>query len=108
MHGADLHAGTLFDRRTFASEDELRAAVELSRNLAAPVVHDPPPLASADTERERRRALLARAADARTALAADYLAQARALRAPGAALGGWAAAVAPDARARSRDPRQPL
>ena len=70
-------AGTLFDRRTFASEDELRAAVELSRNLAAPVVHDPPPLASADTERERRRVLLARSADARTALAADYFGGAR-------------------------------
>ena len=95
LHGADLHAGTLFDRRTFASGDELRAAVELSRNLAAPVVHDPPPLASADTDRERRRALLARAADARTALAADYFADARALRAPGAALGSWAAQVAP-------------
>ena len=94
LHGADLRAGTLFDRRTFASEDELRAAVELSRNLAAPVVHDPPPLASADTDRERRRVLLARAADARTALASDYFAEARALRAPGAALGAWAAAVA--------------
>ena len=105
LHGADLRAGTLFDRRTFASESELRAAVELSRNLAAPVVHDPPPLASADTDRERRRALLARAADARTALAADYLAQARALRAPGAALGGWAAAVAPGA---GRDPETPV
>ena len=105
MHGADLHAGTLFDRRTFASEDELRAAVELSRNLAAPVVHDPPPLASADTERERRRVLLARAADARTALAADYLARARALRAPGAALGEWAAAVAPGA---GRDAETPV
>ena len=93
LHGADLHAGTLFERRTFASEAELRAAVELSRNLAAPVVHDPPPLSSADTDRERRRALLARAADARTALAADYLAEARALRAPGAGLGEWAAAV---------------
>ena len=95
LHGADLNANTLFDRRTFASEAELRAAVELSRNLAAPVVHDPPALASADTERERRRVLLARAADARTALAADYLAQARALRAPGAELGEWAAQVAP-------------
>ena len=94
LHGADLQAGTLFDRRTFASEDELRAAVELSRNLAAPVVHDPPPLSSADTDRERRRVLLARAAEARTALASDYLAEARALRAPGAALGEWAAAVA--------------
>ena len=101
LHGADLRADTLFDRRTFGSEAELRAAVELSRNLTAPVVHDPPPLASADTERERRRVLLARAADARTALAADYLAQARALRAPGAALGGWAAEIAPGA---GRDP----
>ena len=94
LHGADLQAGTLFDRRTFAGEDELRAAVELSRNLAAPVVHDPPPLASADTDRERRRALLARAADARTALSADYFADARANRAPGVALGAWAAALA--------------
>ena len=98
MHGADLHAGTLFERRTFASADELRAAVELSRNLAAPVVHDPPPLASADTDRERRRALLARAADARTALAADYFVEARAVRAPGATLGSWAAQVAPGVR----------
>ena len=98
LHGADLHAGTLFERRTFASEDELRAAVEFSRNLAAPVVHDPPPLGSADTDRERRRALLARAADARTALAADYFGEARALRAPGAALGKWAAQVAPSLR----------
>ena len=105
LHGADLHAGTLFDRRTFASEDELRAAVELSRNLAAPVVHDPPPLASADTERERRRVLLARAADARTALAADYFGGARALRAPGAALGEWAAAVAAPS---GRDAEQPV
>ena len=104
-HGADLQAGTLFDRRTFASEAELRAAVELSRNLAAPVVHDPPALASADTDRERRRVLLARAADARTALAADYLAQARALRAPGAPLGGWAAEIA---RGGGRDPDTPV
>ena len=105
LHGADLMAATLFDRRTFGSEAELRAAVELSRNLAAPVVHDPPPLASADTDRERRRVLLARAADARAALAADYLAQARALRAPGAALGGWAAEIA---RGTGRDPGTPV
>ena len=69
LHDADLRAGSLFDRRTFAGEAELRAAVELSRNLAAPVAHDPPALASADTDRERRRVLLARSADARAALA---------------------------------------
>ena len=44
-------------------------------------------------------------ADARAALAADYLAQARALRAPGAALGGWAAEIARDA---GRDPELPV
>ena len=95
LHAADLKAGNLFDRRTFANEAELRTAVELSRNLAAPVVHDPPALASAETDQERRRILLARSADARAALAGDYFAHARALRAPGAALGAWAAQAAP-------------
>ena len=92
-HGADLRPGILLDRRTFGSEAELHAAVELSRNLAAPVVHDPLPLASAETDRERRLVLLARAADARTALAADWFGHARSLRAPGADLGAWADAV---------------
>ena len=94
-HGADLKPGTLLDRRTFGSDADLHAAIELSRNLAAPVVHDPLPLASAETDRERRLVLLARAADARTALAADYFAHARSLRVPGADLGAWADAVAP-------------
>ena len=95
LHTADLKAGNLFDRRTFANEAELRTAVELSRNLTAPVVHDPPALASAETDQERRRILVARSADARAALAGDYFAHARALRAPGAALGAWAAQAAP-------------
>ena len=59
------------------------------------MVHDPPALASAETDQERRRILLARSADARAALAGDYFAHARALRAPGAALGAWAAVAAP-------------
>ena len=67
----------------------------MSRNLTAPVVHDPPALASAETDQERRRILLARSADARAALAGDYFAHARALRAPGATLGAWAAQAAP-------------
>ena len=95
LHAADLKAGNLLDRRTFANEAELRTAVELSRNLAVPVVHDPPALASAETDQERRRILLARSADARAALAGDYFAHARALRAPGATLGAWAAQAAP-------------
>ena len=113
-HGADLKPATLFDRRTFGDEAELHAAIELSRNLAAPVIHDPQPLASAETDRERRLVLLARAADARTALAADYFAHARSLRAPGADLGAWADAVAPagaqDAESpeSGRDPAAPV
>ncbi len=104
-HAADLDPATLFDRRTFGAEAELRAAVELARNLAAPMVHDPPPMASAETDRERRNVLLARSGDARAALAADYFAPARALRAPGAGLGAWAEAVAPGT---ARDPDRPV
>ena len=113
-HGADLKPGTLLDRRTFGNEADLHAAIELSRNLAAPVVHDPLPLASAETDRERRLVLLARAADARTALAADYFAHARSLRAPGADLGPWAEAVAPEGARHAewaesrRDPEAPV
>ena len=103
-HGADLKPATLFDRRTFGDEAELHAAIELSRNLAAPVIHDPQPLASAETDRERRLVLLARSADARTALAADYFGHARSLRVPGADLGAWANAVSQD---RGRDPVAP-
>ena len=106
-HGADLRPGILLDRRTFGSEAELHAAVELSRNLAAPVVHDPLPLASAETDRERRLVLLARAADARTALAADWFGHARSLRVPGAALGAWADAVSGE-HGRGRDSGEPI
>ncbi len=104
-HGVDLRPGILLDRRTFGSQAELHAAVELSRNLAAPVVHDPLPLASAETDRERRLVLLARAADARTALAADWFGHARSLRTPGAELGAWADAVS---GGRGRDTGKPI
>jgi len=106
-HAADLEPGTLFDRRTFESASELRAAVELSRNLAAPVIHDPPPLAAAETDRERRRVLLGRAADARAALAADYFAWARALRAPGAIRPGRSAATSSWSCSRAAASRTP-
>ena len=95
MHAADLQPGNLFDRRTISGEDELRIAIELSRNLAVPVVHDPVPVGSSDTSEERRRLLLGRSADARVALAADYFAHIRSLRAEGADLGAWAAAIVP-------------
>ncbi len=105
LHAADLRPANLFDRSTFRDRRALHTAIELSRNLAAPVVHDPLPLASAGTDQERRRVLLGRAADARTALASDYFAHARSLRAPGADLGAWAAAVVPSS---GRDPARPV
>ena len=95
MHAADLDPGNLFDRATIGGEADRRTAIEVSRNLAAPVVHDPFPVGSAETSQERRRALLARSADARSALAADFFDHVRALRAPGADLGEWAASLVP-------------
>ncbi|MDE0059596.1 MAG: hypothetical protein OXI64_05900 [Defluviicoccus sp.] len=95
MHAADLKAGNLFDRGTLGTAEERRTAIEVSRNLAAPVIWDPFPVASAGTEAEQRLALLARSASARSALAAEYFAHSRSLRAPGAGLGGWVAALVP-------------
>lgn len=103
MHGADLKPGNLFDTATIGTPEARRTAVELSRNLAVPVVFDPVPVASAETSQERRRALLARSAAARSALAADFFEHARSLRAPGPALGGWAAALVP-----GRDASRPV
>ena len=103
MHAADLKPGNLFDRGTLGTSEERRTAIELSRNLAAPVVFDPAPVGTAETSSERRRVLLVRAADARSALAADYFAHSRGLRAPGAALGAWAAALVP-----GRDASKPV
>ena len=102
-HAADLKPGNLFDRGTLGTSEERRTAIELSRNLAAPVVFDPAPVGTAETSSERRRVLLVRSADARSALAADYFAHSRGLRAPGAALGGWAAAMVP-----GRDASKPV
>ena len=95
MHGADLQPGNLLDVRTFSDGEKEKAAVELGRNLAAPVVWDPVPVRAVDTPDERRLALRARAADARGALAMDWFVRARAKRAPAAELGAWAAALAP-------------
>ncbi|MCY4500195.1 MAG: hypothetical protein OXE57_01345 [Alphaproteobacteria bacterium] len=104
LHGADVRADTLFDTATFHDAATLEAAVELARNLASPLVHDQPALASATTPAERRRVLLGRSADARAALAADVFSRARALRAPAVDLGAWAQAVLPEGGARKPGP----
>lgn len=100
-HGADLRAANLFEMRTFATREELDTAVELSRNLAAPVVFPQVPFATAETEQEMGQVLYARALDARTALSADYLSHVRSLRYPGADLGGWVAELVPGEAGRT-------
>lgn len=100
-HGADLRPANLLETRTFANREELDAAVELSRNLAAPVVFGQVPFVTAETADEKARVLYARALDARTALSADYMSHARSLRYPGAALGGWVAELVPGEAGRT-------
>ncbi len=94
-HGADLRPDSLFGVESFRSDEELQAAIALSRNLTAPVVEDPEPLGAVDSASERARVMASRAAAARRALAAEALGHLRALRAPGPELGAWAAAVDP-------------
>ena len=90
------------------------SAKPLSDNLAAPVVHDPLPLASAETDRDRRLVLLDRAANARTALAADYLLMPEACVRPAPISAPWAEAVAPEGARHAesaesrRDPEAPV
>ena len=100
-HGADLRPSNLLETRTFTTREELETAVEVSRNLAAPIVFGQVPFVTAGTEREKSRALYGRALDARTALSADYMSHARSMRYPGAALGGWVAALVPEEAERS-------
>ena len=104
LHGADVRADTLFDTATFHDATTLEAAVELARNLASPLVHDQPALASATTPAERRRVLLGRSADARSALASHVFSRARAFRAPAIDLGPWARAMLPEDAAREAGP----
>ena len=94
-HGSDMRPANLLDKRTFASREELETAVDVSRNLAAPVVFGQVPFVTAETAQEKARVLYARALDARTALSADYMSHARSLRHPGVALGDWVAELVP-------------
>ena len=94
-HDADIRAGSLFDVDTFGDDDERLAAGELGRNLAAPLVWDRYPLRAVDTDQDRELAMLARAADARSALASDWFARSRGAREPAVDLAGWASTLAP-------------
>lgn len=94
-HGADLRADSLFGVDSFVSPGQLDAAIALSRNLTVPSVENPEPLGAVDSASGRARVMASRAAAARRALAAEALGHLRALRAPGPALGDWAAAVDP-------------
>ena len=96
-HDADIKASSLFDVDTFGDDEERLAAEELGRNLASPLVWDRYPLKAVDTAHDRELAMLARAADARSALASDWFARARGAREPAVDLAGWASALAPGA-----------
>ena len=94
-HDADIKAGSLFDVDTFDDDRQRLAAGELGRNLAAPIAWDRFPLRAVDTDQDRELAMLARSADARAALAADWFARARGAREPAVDLAGWASTLAP-------------
>ena len=96
-HDADIRAGSLFDVDTFEDDAERDAAEELGRNLAAPLVWDRYPLRAVDSDQDRELAMLARSADARSALASDWFARSRGAREPAVDLAGWASALAPGA-----------
>ncbi len=96
-HDADLKAGSLFDVDTFEDADDRLAADALGKNLAAPLVWDRYPLRAVDTDQDRELAMLARSADARSALASDWFARSRGAREPAVGLAGWASALAPGA-----------
>lgn len=104
-HGLDQRPATLFAASTLQDPQARHASREVARNLAAPVITEPIPWDAATTPAERGAALRERAAETRTALAAEYFAHARANRMPAVNLGEWAAALAP---ASGRDASQPL
>lgn len=104
-HGLDQIPSTLFAASTLDDPHRRSAAREVGRNIAAPVVTEPIPWDAVTTPGERRVALMERAAQTRTALSAEFFAQAWANRLPAVALGAWAAALAPQG---ARDASRPL
>ena len=104
-HGLDQIPATLFAAATLQDPQVRHASREVGRNLASPVITEPIPWDAATTPAERSAALRERAAETRTALAAEFFATARANRLPAVNLGEWAAALAP---ASARDASQPL
>ena len=104
-HGLDQIPATLLAASTLDEPHLVHAAREVGRNLATPVVTEPIPWDAVTTPAERRAALAERAAETRTALAAEFFAHAWANRIPAVALGEWAAALAPQG---ARDASRPL
>ena len=91
---ADLRPDSLFGIDRLASREDRAAALDLARNLVAPVIRPAPP--DPRTPGDRERLLRRRAADARVGLAAGWMNRMIAHRVPAVDLGSWAAEVAPD------------
>ena len=92
-HARDVHPGVLLEAATFDEGDDAIAAMDWIRNVAVPVLEEPPAIGRGTTAGERRRLLEARAASARAALAGGYLQGRAAARVPAVSAGAWVEAV---------------
>lgn len=91
---ADLRPDSLFGTTRLGSREDQAAALDLARNLVAPVARPAPP--EPRTPGDRERLLRRRAADARVGLASGWMNRMIAHRVPSVALGSWAGEIAPD------------
>ena len=64
-HARDVHPGVLLEAATFDEGDDAIAAMDWIRNVAVPLLEEPPAIGRGTTAGERRRILEARAASAR-------------------------------------------
>ena len=92
-HGRDLHPGALLEAGTLEEGDDAIAAMDWIRNVAVPVLEEPPAMTRTMTAAERRRVLSERSIAARAALAAGYLQGRAASRVPSVPAGDWVEAV---------------
>ena len=92
-HGRDLHPGALLEAGTLEEGDDAIAAMDWIRNVAVPVLEEPPAMTGTMTAGERRRVLSERSIAARAAVAAGYLQGRAASRVPSVPAGDWVEAV---------------
>ena len=95
-HGRDLHPGALLEAETLEEGDDAIAAMDWIRNVAVPVLDEPPEMTRTMAAGARRSVLEGRSSAARAALAAGYLQSRAAVRLPSVPAGDWVEAVSAD------------